>query len=357
MKVLIAGFTTKKFMPYLEKYIRVLQEENCEYDIIYMDREMDETSCRRGNEFFYFYKMPIEKKIWSKFLPYFGYMKYAGKILRKGHYDKIIFLTTAPAVLLSRNYLKKYAGNYILDYRDYTFEKIGVYQKLVKKIIRNSYAAFISSEGFKTFVGNDRKIHITHNISNLEELSKHCGQKPEGKITIGFVGCVRYFDVNTRLIDCCSKCSDIELLYAGTAYDDCNLKSYCEEKNIVNVSFIESFDNSEKRELYEKITFVNSIYSLKSPEVLQAVPNRLYDAAIFRKPILVSKGTFLEKIVDAYKIGLAVDVFSEDITEVIQKYMENFDTASFEQNCSRFLEDVMRDEKNWKKIMRDFLRR
>ena len=356
MRVLIAGFTTKKYMPYLDKYLEVLKQHSCDYDIVYMDRSDDSESVKIGNEYYFNYKMPIEKRIWSKFLPYWGYMCYVGKILREGDYDKIIFLTTAPAVLLAKFYLNKYKNKYILDYRDYTFEKIGLYRKLVERIIDDSYASFISSKGFEKFVGEHKNLFLTHNISNVEDACcLTSNEEITQNIIIGFVGCVRYFDVNSTLIDKLKNSEEIKLSYVGPAYDDCNLKEYCQENKIENVSFIDSFDNKEKANLYKKITVVNSIYSLKSPEVLQAIPNRLYDAAIYKRPILVAKGTYLEKIVNKYGLGIAVDVYEDDLNSIIEEYLRAFDYKEFNEKCNRFLQDVLRDEKQWYELVSSFL--
>ena len=356
MRVLIAGFTTKKYMPYLDKYLEVLKLHSCDYDIVYMDRSDDSESVKIGNEFYFNYKMPIEKRVWSKFLPYWGYMHYVGKILQEGNYDKIIFLTTAPAVLLAKFYLNKYKNKYIFDYRDYTFEKIGIYRKLVERIIDDSYASFISSKGFEKFVGQHKNLYLTHNISNVEDT---CDLTSNDEITqnimIGFVGCVRYFDVNSILIDKLKESDEIKLSYVGPTYDDCNLKEYCEKNGIKNVSFVDSFDNKEKANLYKKITVVNSIYSLKSPEVLQAIPNRLYDAAIYKRPILVAKGTYLEEIVNKYELGIAVDVYEDDVEVMIREYFKNFDYVVFNNQCNRFLEDVLQDENKWFEIVSGFL--
>lgn len=354
MKVLICCFTMPKYMPYLPKYLSTVIDCSWEYDILYMDRDCDEPHNFSSNEYCYEYKMPIEKKIFSKVLPYLGYRKFAKKLLYNNNYDKLIFLTTAPAVLLSRYYLNKYKGKYILDYRDYTFERIGAYQRLVKNIIDNSFATFISSNGFKKFIGNSNKIHLTHNISNVDEIDHHHASDITKNIVIGFVGCVRYFDINSKLINDCQG-SDVSLIYVGPQYNDCDLKAFCKDNNVSNVKFIDSFNNSEKNKIYSEITFVNAIYSLKSPEVSEAIPNRLYDAAIYKKPIIVSKGTYLEKIVNKYKLGIAVDMQKDNILEMINEFLSEYHPDIFEANCKRFLEKVMKDEKAWKTTLMSFL--
>lgn len=356
MNVLIAAFTTERYMPYWEKYRMALEKNNCTYDIILMDRDSDKGIRKVKNVYYYSYKMPIEKKIWSKFLPYLGYKKFAEKVLNQNSYDSIIFLTTAPAVLLFSSYIKKYRKKYVLDYRDYTFEGIRPYQSLVKKIVSYSFATFISSAGFKRYVGDGDNVFLTHNISNyIGDDAPVSFYNKEGKIRIGFIGCIRYFDINSKLIDIFANSDRHEMIYIGTSYSDCDLKKYCEENKISNVYFQGMFDNCKKKEFYEDITFINAVYSLHSPEVRYAVPNRLYDAAIYKKPIIVSKGTYLEEIVKKYLIGISIDIYKDDVVEIMDEYIRHFNASLFLDGCNSFLKDVWEDEKRWHLIMDSFL--
>ena len=44
------------------------------------------------------------------------------------------------------------------------------------------------------------------------------------------------------------------------------------------------FKNEDKPEIYREIDFINAIYGNKSLEVTTALPNRLYDGILFKKP-------------------------------------------------------------------------
>ena len=41
-------------------------------------------------------------------------------------------------------------------------------------------------------------------------------------------------------------------------------------------------------------------------EVQSALPNRLYDALIFKKPIITTEGTYLTEVVEKYGIGFSL---------------------------------------------------
>ena len=81
---------------------------------------------------------------------------------------------------------------------------------------------------------------------------------------------------------------------------DCDLEGYCKRNNIKNVVFKGEFKNEDKPEIYREIDFINAIYGNKSLEVTTALPNRLYDGILFKKPIIASKGTYLGEVIKKY---------------------------------------------------------
>lgn len=354
MKVLIVGFFTKTYMPYMEQYEKSLKEKNIEYDIVCFDRDCTKETYKEGNMYVYSHKTTASRL--QKMVPVFKYAKYIKNIMKENNYDKIIVLTTMPGILIYRTLLKKYKNKYIFDYRDYTYEKYRFFKNMVNKLIDNSYATFISSEGYKRYFNNQKNIYLSHNISNMEDIIENC--EPLSKkesIKIGFLGYVRYFDVNTKLINDLKNDSKYSLSYIGTAFSDCDLQGYCNDNKINNVSFIGKYDNKDKGKLYSDIDMINSIYSLNSEEVQPAIPNRLYDAALFKKPIIVNEGTYLSEIVKKNNLGLLVKPFEQNIKEEIEKYIKEFDEKQFLENCNKFLENIQNDEINMKKEINEFI--
>lgn len=73
------------------------------------------------------------------------------QIIEKGKYDRIVILNTLPGILLSDILLEKFESRYILDIRDYTYEKYGFYRNRVNQLIDHSFISTISSMGFYHF--------------------------------------------------------------------------------------------------------------------------------------------------------------------------------------------------------------
>ncbi len=262
-----------------------------------------------------------------------------------------------PAVILGPILWNKYKNKYIYDYRDYTYEKYLFFAKRIEKIANNSFLTCFSSKGYLNYFSKIDNYYISHNISNEErkvELVEDLKKKK--KICIGFLGYVRYFDLNTRLIDAFANNSNYFLMYAGSAFTDCDLPLYCKNNNVNNVEFYGSYENNQKPILYKSIDIINSVYSLGSPEVREAIPNRVYDAALFKKPIMVAQGTYLAQIVEQYGLGLQVDPFGDDVLSTVETYIHNFNPEVFKNNCESFLQDVRKDQERLREAVQVFIR-
>ena len=314
MKVLIVAFHSRSMTPYSELYENVIKDNNDSYNIIFWDRFSNNKLEQKGNEFIIHKVCSLGGSKLKKIIPMFYFRKTVNKIIKNGNYDRIIILNTLPAVLLSNVLISNYRGKYILDIRDYTYEKYKFYKKRVDN-----------------------------------ELSK----KP--KIKIGFVGVVRYMKENMNLIRQMKNNGKYEFVYIGKTYPECNLEKTCKNENIENVTFKGEFNNKDKPEIYKDIDIINALYGNESLEVQTALPNKLYDAIVFKKPMIVSKGTYLSELVEKYKIGIAVD-FKENFYEVIEKYINEFNSHEFDKNANILLYKVLCDQKNIKEKVKYFIK-
>lgn len=344
MKFLLVGFFTRTYMPYIDKYEKCLKERNMEYDVVFFDRDSTQKDIiHKGNEYIYCHTTTASRL--KKLIPVFKYISFVKKLIKKNKYDKLIIMTTMPAVLLKSLLTGKYDGKYIYDYRDTTYEHFGFFRKAVDKIIDHSFLTAMSSRGYLHVLSDNRKIIFNHNISNINDAVASVEDIPEKRpVVIGFLGYVRYFDVNSLLIDQFKNNQNYHLLYIGTPFSDCDLSGYAKTTGAINVEVIGKYNNDDKAKLYMGIDIINSMYSLRSSEVQYAIPNRVYDAALFKKPIMTTKGTYLSEMVEKYKLGFSVDPFTENIPEKVQEYLDHFDSNEFLQSCNTFLNMIYDDE-------------
>jgi len=180
---------------------------------------------------------------------------------------------------------------------------------------------------------------------NLPVIHSCCHLFKKMPLNIGFVGGVRYFDINKKIISAFANNPSFTLSYIGKQHPGCDLPSFCRAYNIKNVSFSRTFQNENKKDIYEGIDLINSIYGDNSIEVCSLLPARLYDAALYQIPILVSKNTYLQTIVEQYHLGLAIDMSTENAVEKLVCYINHFDEDIFYTGCEKFW-DTSSKEKN-----------
>lgn len=355
MKIGIIGFIDKNKIPYLEFYEKEIQKENIEYNTIFWDRFNSSKTEKNNNEYIIRIKcIPGESKF-KKLIPMFLFKLEVEKIIEREQYTHLIILTTIPGVLFSKTLLDKFKNKYILDIRDYTYEKYGFYKNIVEKLIEKSYFTSISSKGFLKFLPKSEKIIACHNISNSNSVKTYIRDiKNKTCITIGFVGGVRYFKENCKLIDAFANNPKYKLAYIGKANLDCDLKSYCKQKNITNVMFSGQFNNKDKPQIYEQIDLINAVYGNESLEVTTALPNRLYDGILFKKPLISTYGTYLGSVVEKYKVGIALNL-NKDIAEQIKLFLDGFEKEEFVNAANRLLNIVNDEQNSYINKIREFL--
>ena len=361
MKFLIIAFHPRSMTPYAKQYEDAILKAGYGYDILFWDRFSNAPLEKRDNEFIFHRVCTLGGNRLKKIYPFFLFRKNVKKIIREGQYNKIIILNTMPGFLLHDIFLKQYRNRFILDIRDYTYEKYNFYLNTVHKLIDASFFSTISSQGFKSFLGKNDKLILNHNISNLDKIEKYPSlNKNKKEITIGFVGAVRYFDENIALIKSFKSSSRFTLIFNGREAADCHLEEFCNNNKITNVKFSGAFLNEEKPMLYKKIDIINSLYGNQKIDVQTLLPNRLYDALIFKKPLIVTEGTYLSKIVKKYGIGLTLPG-SQDYNEKIYKekilqYVSRFDEKKYLLNANQLLKKINEEQAEFHRQIDEFVR-
>lgn len=352
MKYLIITYDDYFNIPYIKYYEEHLRKSEQYYDIVLWNRS-GRTTPEMPNAFL-FQGRDHPTKL-GKVLPFLQWRSFVIQILRRNRYDRLIVLTTAPAILLGKILFRDYSGRYWLDIRDYTYEHVLPYRILEAAIIKHSSVTSISSKAFREFLPNGFPAILVHNITNITSARSRCtldaGKRP---ITIGYVGGIQYFEENQRLIRLFQNNPDYQLKYVGNVHPSCDLVRFCQEQRVNNVQFYPAFDNDEKPRIYESIDFINCVYGANTKVVQLALPNKLYDSILYKKPMLVSKGTYLAQIVEQYHLGLAVDIETDPVVEMINDYLENFDQIVFEKGCEAFLQIVLQEQANFDDTLERF---
>ncbi|MEA5010989.1 MAG: hypothetical protein VB100_04620 [Angelakisella sp.] len=355
MHFLIITYDEYVNIPYIKKYEQLILENNDTYDIVLWDR--------RGLKYPHpsnhiMFEANAGKTKASKIVPFIRLRKLIKNTMKETHYDKLIVLTTIPALLIFDKLLLRYKGQYLLDYRDYTYENFYPYKKFVNLVAQGAAIVSISSKAFLEVFKKKENFIVTHNITNIKDANNsYQALVNDNTITISFVGGVRYFEENCKLLLQFKNNVKFKLQYIGKVHPGCDLQKFCREHQINNVEFFPEYNNDQKPEIYNKVDLINAIYGNKTNEVVLALPNKLYDCVLFKKPIIVSKNTYVSKIVKQYYLGIAVDIEKDDVAAMIEDFYRKFDIIKFEKGCLDFLQIAIQEEKECNSQIEYFIKK
>ena len=349
----IICFWDRYATPYLAKYERVLNDNKIPFEVVFWNRTPNtniSTFSQNGNCVYINLKCK-DSKI-GKVSSFFSWARLVKKIIKQRQYSHLILLSTMPAVLLYLFIVRNFVNKYIFDIRDYTYEKNTLFKKLVMSIIRHSSFTTISSKGFCDWLDSSDKIIVNHNITvnNNESSWLPPVFNDNKKINFAFVGNVRLDMQTEALLRKLKNDPLIDQYFYGRILPSCNIQAIKEEEGINNLYFMGPFDSADKQRIFDQVDLINCVYANSKDDNniplgdSTPLPNRLYDALVFMRPIVVSKGTYLAELVDEYSLGVCINGFSPDARDRIVNYINCFDSEEFMEGCKRLRHIVEEEE-------------
>lgn len=354
VRVCYISITNMFLCPYFKTY-RDITDGIAETDLIYWDRH-NENEQIDGISHIHRYCCDMnenESKI-TKFFNIIGFKNFCETVLKKEKYDKLIFLHNLTGFFLYPFLKKFYAGKYVFDIRDYSYESNPLFYFVEKKLIQQAGLNVVSSGGFKDFLPEADYV-ILHNDCNLsrDTISRFRMRDVNfEKKQISFIGLVRFFEINQKLMDVFSNEKDFCLAYYGQ--NATVLKAYAEEHNYGSMDFYDRFPPEKTIEFYEKTDIINNFYG-RGLHLDYALSNKLYYAAKLGIPILVCKGTYMERFSREYGFGISIDLSAPDCVNDLRKQYNAFDREMFLSGCDRFITLVTEENKKFKQEMVRFI--
>lgn len=359
MRVCLVSFIAPYAIPYIDIYIKKIRDCNAECDIVFWDRDGDCDNKIDGN----IHYIPISRTVkrnkfrLRRYLQYIPVICGIRKYIKRGKYDKIIFLQTHAAVACKGIILEHYQKKYIVDIRDFTLENFFLFRKLEKVVILNSYCTVISSRGFEKFLPKYEYV-IAHNYTPLnKDIVDEIRSKENNmsSINISFIGYVRFYEMAKKLLKLFSNDDRFHISYIGTGA--MTLKSFCDENEIFNVTLHDKFKPEETAYFYTNCDIINNLYGNHNKYLDYALSNKLYYAAQFRIPVLVSKDTYSSEIAERYHLGFSWDPDEDQSIEKLYKMYCNFDRTSMEVLADEFLSAVVYENTLFENRIEEFLKK
>ena len=328
--------------PYISAYADIIRGS---FSIVCWNREKINEKYPNAIVYSYNNELKVGSKT-KKIRGYIGYRKYIIKILTAHDFDEVVLLQTWGALLLNKFLVKKYSGRYIVDVRDYTYEKNLIVRIVEQYVFKKAGMCVISSKGYKAFLPKGIKYYVAHNIRNLsfDEVKEiRCRKREKEILSIAFIGFVEYQEQHKKLIMALKNDSRFRLLFVGTKALD--LEDFCRINNVKNVILIDTFDSKNILNYYRDVDIVNNLYGNNTPTLDYALSNKLYFAAELHMPILVCPNTYMQKITQKYNMSITVSSYNVSLGDYIWDQYSQIDWSSLDNSCDDFMNLARKEQK------------
>ncbi|MDX8344150.1 glycosyltransferase family 4 protein [Rossellomorea sp. YZS02] len=205
-------------------------------------------------------------------------------------------------------------------------------RKLEYKIISSANVTIIcTEERINQIKGSSpKKLEVIHNTPvNIgpEETETARSNKLNTKLNhtesfrLCYVGSLEEKRFIKSLINVVSQDQRIQLEIAGVG----NLENYVSEASnqYSNVNFHGKVDYNRALDLYTTCDAMFAIYDPSIPNHKFSAPNKVYESMMLGKPIIVAKGTGIDKIVQSEKIGISINYSEKDFKESLDYLLRN----------------------------------
>lgn len=311
MKVAVLGFNNIKYSPYITTYTDLLDKYSIEYDVIIPNRnQLNETI--NGNLVY----IEWDKKK-NKLQNFVTFAKRTQTILKKENYDFIFILTTIPAILLSHVLVKKYKEKYLVDIRDYTYDKKPIFRNLETYVLKYAHTRVISSPAFREFLP-DLEYVLCHNFSHRTLISDLTFERRGEPIKIGYVGSIAYIEECKRMIDLVRNDDRFCFYLYGNEVYGSIVSEYAESSGTERIKCFGGYEPAEKPKIIHGIDILFNDYGNGSDLVKCALSNKLYDSFTFKKPLITSPDTIMSKLANNYSFD--IDSKTKSLDELYEWY-------------------------------------
>ena len=335
-------------LPYFRRYLPYVKE----FDVVFCNRSNIEEKNMAKNS--YVFRFPSKNK-YQKLLGYLLFSRFAAKVLKKNNYDRVILLHTQLAVLLQELLCDRYAGRYLLDIRDYSYEKLRWFYRREQKLVANAGLNVVSSKGFLSFLPPGNYIPV-HNDNVIEQdyikAARACFSIDRRPIVISNIGLIRFHQQNKKLILAFRNDPRFEIRFIGQGAGE--LAEFCREQKVENVHLTDYFPPEQTLEHFMRSDVIFNLYGNHTPLLDFALSNKLYFAAKFCRPILVCPDTYMEKVSKGF--GYTMDLDAPHIADDFYSYYSTIEKDKMLKACDEFLEEVLKENEIFNRQVETFLR-
>lgn len=248
------------------------------------------------------------------------------------------FDTVLPAWLVAKLFRK----NIIYDVFDYYVDAFSVPEKF--KSLIETVDIFIMNTVDTVIITNESRLNqiskskpknlvIIHNspkrTSSLFNNNKEiCNQKP----IFTYVGILQPGRLIMEIIEVFKKRKDWELHIGGFG----SLEKFVREaaEHYRNIHFYGRIPYDQVLQMESRSDILFAIYDPSVPNHKYSSPNKLYEAMMLGKPLIVSKGTGIDQVVDEQEIGASINYKAHEFEAAAEKLLEMKDLDMMKVRCT-----------------------
>lgn len=310
-------------MPYLNSYLKILDQLELDYEYIIWDR--------KGN-------MPIESKghIFkdsksSLRRGFFDYLKFAffyKKVISK-YNDCLVFAFGIPVLFfMNKKFIKK--NNVIADIRDHHL--LFYLNPFFKRILHSTRLNVLSSPAFNNWLPKNTKYVVNHNTSFSKSGLKKVSRRDfkDDLVSISCIGALKDFTVLRELLEEANarKFNGVKFCFHGEGVINSKLELLKINCSSTNIEITGKYHKIDEQRLYCNSDWINMFMSDSSINNKTCLSNRLYNSAFHGKPLLCYEGSYISELVRTYNLGI---VFSD-----VNDFFESFHIKSSEFDYEKY---------------------
>ncbi len=180
-------------------------------------------------------------------------------------------------------------------------------------IINNSDATIICTEERMEQIrkATPKRVVVIHNSPDISEVQANSIEYDY--VYCGTLGNKRLIK---EIVNNYSKHCDLKFVFAGSGANSSLLQHYDEQ--YPNFQYLGSISYKTVLEIEAKSKIISAIYDPSYRNHKLCAPNKFYEAMGLGKPVIVCRGTGIDKVVEKYGIGMVIDYNSEDFYKAVE---------------------------------------
>lgn len=165
-----------------------------------------------------------------------------------------------------------------------------------------------------------RKLTVVHNTPSIDfDVSSYIDQSmdPDHKLTLAYIGVLSKRRFIDQAVDCMMGMKDSQMILAGGG----DLVDFVKERaeKTDNIKYKGKVDYEDTFDIYSKSDLMFAVYNPQIMNHKYSAANKIYEAMLLKKPIIVARGTSMDKIVERYDIGFVIDYDKNEFRDLLYK--------------------------------------